>query len=80
MKLVDINPWRAHTNPLLFDWEYLEKEISVEDDNDASPEFRTVTSEDEAIIEDLSAYRVPDDMLDEHEYKNDDDELANMEE
>lgn len=55
-----MNPWDDHTNPLLFKtWEALE-ELDVP----KKLEILTVQNDNDAIIEDLSAYRVPEDILD----------------
>lgn len=45
VKLIDINPWRKHTNPLLFDWNSLE-EIILAGESDHSEQ-----EEDQGEIE-----------------------------
>ncbi|KAL4496757.1 hypothetical protein ABPG73_011723 [Tetrahymena malaccensis] len=63
LRLLDINPWRGHTNPLLLDWDQLEKIDTEEFGQDKKIFIQYVRTESDVIIEDLSAYRVPEDML-----------------
>lgn len=55
--LVDINPWKEFTNPLLFTFEELEQ---IKEDSE--PELRFVESEDDIIIRDYSRYQVPEEL------------------
>ena len=58
--IIDFNPWSAHTDALLYDWE----ELIARDDEDVVAEIRVAESEQAVRPDPLANYRAPIDTVD----------------
>eukprot|EP00825_Cyclidium_porcatum_P021131 TRINITY_DN23670_c0_g1_i2.p2 TRINITY_DN23670_c0_g1~~TRINITY_DN23670_c0_g1_i2.p2 ORF type:complete len:134 (-),score=30.74 TRINITY_DN23670_c0_g1_i2:281-682(-) len=60
VKLIDVNPWKEFTNPLLFTFENLEK---IQENKEIM--FKIIENEDDAFTQDYSKYKVPEELTSE---------------